>query len=95
MVPIDGVLNLGEIGPGEFASEMARSKMLVGIGQVLQRFPNKMKLKLKPQPWLAPSSYLALCLVSLPVFPVSMLINYEIENTLSQLAETLGSGRSG
>lgn len=34
MVPISGVLNLGKIGPDQFAREIAESKMLVGIGQV-------------------------------------------------------------
>ncbi|KAK4684439.1 hypothetical protein P7C73_g5734, partial [Tremellales sp. Uapishka_1] len=46
MEPVAGVENVGKIGPEEFARELARSKMLVGIGQ----------------PWLAPSPYLALCL---------------------------------
>ncbi|ORY24886.1 hypothetical protein BCR39DRAFT_561348 [Naematelia encephala] len=46
MEPIPGVTNLGKIGPELFTEELAKSRVLVGIGQ----------------PWLAPSPYLGLCL---------------------------------
>jgi hypothetical protein len=34
MKALAGVLNLGKIGPEEFARELATSKILVGIGEV-------------------------------------------------------------
>ena len=65
MEEIAGMENLGKIGPEVFAHELASTRILVGIGQV------RSSSNLLPgspliynQPWLAPSPYVGLCLVS-------------------------------